>query len=231
MKNKIETREDWRKGRIKLLKKEKAFTKLRDELSEMRRQLPWLKIEKEYKFKSFGEEKKFIDLFKDKSQLIVYHFMFAPNQTEGCKMCSFWADNFNSIIPHLKQRDVNFVCVSRGEVEKLEAFKKRMGWDFEWFSSENSGFNFDFNVSFKAGEKSEYNYVEYTSENVKDLPGISVFYKDENNNIFHTYSCYARELETFNTAYRFLDIIPKGRDEDSLPWGMAWVDYHDKYKS
>ncbi|MBL4578518.1 MAG: thioredoxin [Flavobacteriales bacterium] len=229
MKNKIVNQEEWRKQRLLLLEKEKEFTKLRDELSNQRRDLSWVKIDKVYRFQSLDGEKTLNDLFGNNSQLIIYHFMFGPNTEQGCKICSFWADNFNSIIEHLKQRDLTMLCVSRGPIEKLEAYKKRMGWKFKWMSSINSDFNFDFHVTTREGASSEYNYQELTTEMSNEMPGISVFYLDNEGNIYHTYSCYARELESFNTAYRYLDIVPKGRDEDKLPWSMSWIKYHDEY--
>jgi len=230
MNNKTVTKEEWKKERIALLKKEKEFTKLRDELTVERLSLPRVRIEEEYIFGTISGKKSLKELFGKHSQLIVYHFMFGPHDGEqGCKSCSFLADNFERSIIHLNQRDTNMVCISRAEPERLEAFKKRMDWTFEWVSSMNNQFNFDFNVTSKAGETGEYNYKEIKTDKENELPGLSVFYKDEEGNIFHTYSCYARELETFLSAYRFLDVVPKGRDEGDLNYGMEWVKHHDKY--
>ncbi len=231
MDNKIVSREDWLEARKSLQEKEKEFTRRRDELSEMKRSLPWLRIDKEYEFQSEEGKKTLKDLFGGRSQLIVYHFMFGPDWgDEGCKSCSFWADQYEQLIPHLNQRDVNLVSVSRGPLEKLMPFKQKMEWTFEWVSSFENDFNFDFDVTMKANQTSNYNYEEVMKEKEIEMPGISVFFKDDDGEIFHTYSCFARELETFNTVYRYLDIVPKGRDEDDLPYGMAWVKHRYKYQ-
>ena len=220
---------DWLSARKALLKKEKEFTKLRDQLTQERQALPWVKIEKNYRFLGSAGEESLADLFEGKSQLIVYHFMFGPDWEVGCKSCSFWADNFNNIIVHLRQRDVNMVAISRGPLEKLEAFRKRMGWNFKWLSSADSDFNFDFNVSFQPDQTdTQYNYTANKSS-MDELPGISVFSKGENGEIFHTYSCYSRGLDMMNTAYHYLDLVPKGRDEDGLAYSMEWVKLKDLY--
>lgn len=223
------THQEWTRLRKELLQKEKDFTRLRDELSFLKRSLPPVKLDKEYYFESFEGRISLADLFRGKSQLIIYHFMFGPTQTSGCKICSHWADQFDPSIPHLRQRDTNFACISRGHIQDLEAYKKKMQWSFEWASSKDNSFNFDFQASALEGQEAIYNFKEYTSKKDSELPGISVFSKDEEDNIFHTYSCYARELETFNVSYRFLDIVPKGRDEANLPWPMAWVDLKMNY--
>jgi len=173
------------------------------------------------------------DLFDGKSQLIIYHFMFQPDWTEGCKSCSLIADHYMPSIIHLKQRDANLVTVSRTAIDRIEAFRKRMGWTFHWVSSLNSDFNFDLNVSFP-GDVQEQNKVYYNYEMTRSFPstegpGLSVFYKDPDGSIFHTYSCFARGLEQFIGVYDLLDMIPKGRDEEGLVYGMEWVRYHDKY--
>lgn len=230
MKNNIVSRDTWRQERIAFMQKEKEFTRLRDELSAQRRALPWVQVEKDYEFTTSTGTKTLAELFDGKSQLIVYHFMYGPDWgAQGCNSCSFWADNFNGIIAHLQQRDVTMVCVSRAPIEKLEAFKQRMGWTFQWASSLHSDFNFDYHVTSKAGEASEYNYREIHADKENERHGISVFYRDSDGIVYHTYSCYAREVESFNTAYRYLDIVPKGRDEDSLPYTMAWVKHRDTY--
>lgn len=229
MKNEVVSAGEWRAQRIKLLEKEKEFTKLRDELSEKRRALPWVRVENPYSFQTSAGEKTLAELFGDNNQLVVYHFMFSPENQHPCKMCSFWADNFEGLSSHLNQRDTTFIAISRGQLEKLEAFKQRMNWTFEWVSSNGSDFNTDFQVSLKGGDINEYNYKEIEFEKDVERPGISVFYRDEDGTVHHTYSCYGRELETFNTVYRYLDIVPKGRDEAGLPFTMAWVDYHDNY--
>ncbi len=230
MENKVVSPGEWRAQRIELLKKEKEFSKLRDELSHERRALPWVKLDKPYRFTTSEGEKSLAELFGSNSQLVVYHFMFGPQSENPCKMCSFWADNFDGLSGHLHQRDTTFLAISRGQLEKLQAFKQRMGWTFEWVSSMNSDFNTDFHVTLPGGQTNEYNYKKFEMEKDVERPGISVFYKNENDTVYHTYSCYGRELETFNTVYRYLDIVPKGRDEAELPFSMAWVDYHDQYE-
>lgn len=230
MKNKIVNREEWKQQRIELLKKEKEFTKIRDELSKARRALPWVKIEKSYTFQSSDGPIQLGDLFEGKSQLVVYHFMFGPDWEQGCKSCSFWADHYDKLVIHLKHRDVNLIGISNGPLKKLQAFKKRMGWSFNWVSALGSDFNYDFHVSVRGdGVPFEYNYRQILGSSGNEWPGISVFYKDEEGAIYHTYSTYARGLEDFNTAYRYLDIVPKGRDEDDLKYGMEWVKLRDQY--
>jgi predicted dithiol-disulfide oxidoreductase (DUF899 family) len=225
--------EDWLAARKDLLVKEKEFSRLRDELSRKRRELPWEKVDKNYEFQGPKGKESLSDLFGNKSQLIVYHFMFAPEWEAGCPHCSFWADNFNEIIVHVKQRDANMVAISRAPLEKLEAFKKRMGWSFHWVSAMNSDFNYDFNVSFKddviKSGKSVYNYA-VTQSAATDREGVSVFYKDESGGIYHTYSSFARGIDLLNTAYNYLDLLPKGRDEEGLKFTQEWVRHHDKYK-
>ena len=233
MKNhKVVSQEEWLVRRKQHLEKEKQFTKLRDQLSQERRDLPWVKVNKSYKFDSVKGKQKLSDLFEGKSQLIVYHFMFDPNWEAGCPSCSFWADNFNGINIHLNQRDINLVCISRANLNELIEYKKRMAWDFNWVSSYDNDFNFDFNVSFSEedmqSDKANYNF--YTAKfSASEAPGISVFYKNENNAIFHTYSCYARGLDMLNGAYHFMDLAPMGRNEDDLPHTMAWLKRHDSY--
>jgi predicted dithiol-disulfide oxidoreductase (DUF899 family) len=223
---------EWLEARKRLLVKEKEFTQLRDQLSRQRRELPWVRVEKEYIFDSPEGKQTLADLFEGRSQLVVYHFMFAPDWEEGCPSCSFWADNFNGIGVHLNQRDVTMVAISRAPLEKLEAFKKRMGWSFKWVSAYHNDFNYDYCVSFtpEALEKEVvYNYARRKTD-MSDLPGVSVFYQDEQGNVFHTYSSYARGIDMQNTAYHYLDLVPKGRDEAGLEFTQAWVRYHDKYE-
>ena len=171
------------------------------------------------------------ELFEGRSQLVVYHFMFNPASEQGCKHCSFWADNFNPIIVHLNQRDVTMVAASRAPLAKLEAFRQRMGWSFRWVSAGESDFNYDFGVSFRPeqvqGGTGFYNYKWGPA--MPDREGVSVFYKDAGGNIYHTYSAYARGIDLQNTAYNYLDLVPKGRDEDGLEFTQAWVQYHDRY--
>jgi predicted dithiol-disulfide oxidoreductase (DUF899 family) len=231
---KIVSREEWLAARRKLLAKEKNLTHGRDAIAEERRQLPWVKVEKNYDFDSASGKKTLADLFDGRSQLIIYHFMFGPKWKEGCPSCSFNMDHTDAALVHLAQRDVSFVAVSRAPVSKIEAFKKRLGWKFNWVSSHGSDFNYDYHVSFtpeqRAQGKVEYNFdfAEFPSE---EAPGISVFYKDKNGSIFHTYSAYARGTESTVNTYNYLDYVPKGRDEDHLPFTMAWVRHHDRYES
>ena len=224
---------EWLTARKELLAKEKEFTRLRDELSRRRRELPWEKVEKLYVFDGPNGKHTLADLFDGRNQLIVYHFMFGPGWEEGCPSCSFLADNFDGARVHMAQRDVSFAVVSRATLPEIEAFKKRMGWRFPWLSSFGSDFNFDYRVSFAKDEladgKRPYNYgtMGFGSE---EGPGLSVFYKNEDGEIFHTYSAYARGLDILLTAYNFLDLTPKGRDEEAMvPHPMAWVRHHDRY--
>ena len=223
----------WLKARRSLLAKEKAFTKLRDRLSRERRTLPWVKVEKNYVFDGPNGAETLADLFAGSSQLIVYHFMFAPEDDAGCKGCSFWADNFNGIDTHLKHRDTAFVAISRAPYKKLQAYRKRMGWNFQWLSSSGSDFNYDYHVSFTPKEiatKGLFNY-KLTEPWGPDTVGVSVFFKDDKGGVFHTYSCYARGVDLLNGAYNYLDLTPKGRDEaDQRPHPQAWVRRHDEYK-
>jgi predicted dithiol-disulfide oxidoreductase (DUF899 family) len=230
--NAIVSREEWLVARKQHLIKEKEFTRLRDELSRERQELPWVGVEKNYVFDTPGGTQTLSDLFQGRSQLVVYHFMFGPDWGEGCKSCSFWADNFNGVIAHLNHRDVTMVAVSKAPLDKLQAFRKRMGWEFKWVSSFGNDFNNDFHVSFTPEELSKgavyYNY-DMTKFPSDEAPGISVFYKDAKGQIFHTYSCYARGLDMLNVAYHYLDLVPKGRDEEQLRFTMEWVRHHDKY--
>ncbi len=223
---------EWFASREELLRKEKEFTKLRDELSRQRRELPWEKVEKKYVFDGPNGKETLADLFDGRSQLIVYHFMFGPGWQEGCPSCSFLADHFDGSLVHLANRDVTLVVISRAPLAEIEAFKQRMGWKFKWLSSFGSDFNRDYHVSFPkvemAAGKVSYNYdkVEFPSE---EGPGASVFYKHAGGEIFHTYSTYARGLDILVGAYNFLDLVPKGRDEDGLAFSMSWVRHHDRY--
>ena len=217
----VVSREEWRAARQDHLAKEKEFTRLRDQLSQQRRDLPWERVNKAYLFAGPKGKESLSELFDGRSQLIVYHFMFHPSWGEGCPSCSFWADNFNGIITHLDHRDATMVAISRAPLAQLEAFKKRMGWSFNWLSSFDSDFNFDYHVS-TTPEGVEQGEIE-------ESPGINVFHKNDDGDIFHTYSCYARGLDMLNGAYHYLDLLPKGRDEAGLPYTQAWVRHHDKY--
>ena len=212
--HKVVPSDQWIEARKQLLMKEREFTKARDALSQQRRDLPWERVEKKYVFDGPDGKETLSDLFAGKSQLIVYHFMYDPSWEDGCKSCSYWADNFNGIDIHLKQRDVNFLAISRAPLAKLEAYKRRMRWTFKWVSSFGSDFNFDLGVSFTPEQMAEgsafLNYAKqkpFVAENV----GISVFCQDRNE-IFHTYSCYQRGVDMLNGAYHYLDLTPKGRD-------------------
>ncbi len=230
--HKIASRDEWLAARKAHLAEEKAFTRARDALSRKRRELPWEKVEKNYVFDGQNGKETLADLFGGKSQLIVYHFMLGPDWKEGCPSCSLLADHFDGAAPHLVQRDVAFVVVSRAPLPQIEAFKRRMGWHFKWVSSFGNDFNYDYQVSATPEEKAKgvvmYNYemTEFPSE---ERPGASVFHKSAAGELFHTYSCYGRGLDILIGAYNFLDLAPKGRDEDGLAYGMAWVRHHDRY--
>lgn len=223
---------EWIIARRDLLKAEKSLQIARDELTARRRALPALRLEVDYEF--LGEQgcQSLISLFGEQTQLLVYHFMFHPDWDEGCKSCSFWADSFDKAIPHLKARDVAFAVISRGPLDKLVAYKQRMGWSFPWLSSEDSMFNYDFEVSFtpeQVEDKSaRYNYRDGASIG-PEMPGVSVFRRDQDGTIYHTYSCFARGLDPLNPVYQLLDLVPKGRDEEELPYPMDWVRRNDAY--
>jgi len=229
----VVSHEEWVAARTALLAKEKELTHLREDLARQRRALPWERVTKRYVFDApGGTQRSLEDLFAGKSQLVVYHFMFSPEWEAGCKHCSFWADNFSGIQPHLKARDVAFDAVSRAPIEKIETFERRMGWSFPWVSSGRTDFNYDYQASFTPEARARgpvvYNYEEVPGE-WADREGISVFYKDASGAVFHTYSTYARGIDPVNAAYQFLDLVPKGRDEDQLEFTQEWVRYHDAY--
>ncbi len=230
--SKIVSREEWLAARQALLEREKAFTRERDALSRQRRQLPRVRLDKPYRFATNDGDKDLAELFGACSQLIVYHFMFGPDWDEGCPSCSFWADNFDGIDIHLAHRDISLIAASRTSLDKINAYRERMGWRFEWVSSLGSDFNHDFHVSFTPEEldndRCYYNY-RVGSFPVDEAPGVSVFYRDEGGDVFHTYSCYARGLDMVNGAYHYMDLAPKGRDEDALEWPMAWLERRDQY--
>ena len=231
--HKVVSHDEWMDARRRLLASEKEFTKARDELSQQRRDLPWERVEKSYVFDGPNGKQSLAELFDGRSQLVIYHFMFDPSWDAGCKSCSFWADNFDRIVVHLNHRDVTMIAVSKAPFAKLDAYRKRLGWSFKWVSSYANDFNRDFFVSHTPEEleKKEtfYNYTRqrpYASES----PGISVFHKNAQGAIFHTYSCYARGLDMLNAAYHYLDIVPKGRDEASLPHHTDWLRRRDEYQ-
>lgn len=229
---KIVSPAEWLAARKELLKKEKEFTRLRDELNRQRRELPWEKVQKEYVFDGPQGKETLAQLFGNKSQLIVYHFMLGPGWKEGCPGCSFVSDHLDGAIAHLAARDVSLVVVSRAPLAQIETFKKRMGWSFKWVSSNASDFNYDYHVSFTKDEIASgqkfYNYAmqSFPSE---EGPGMSAFCRDGAGNIYHTYSSFARGLDMLVGAYNWLDLAPKGRDEDGLAQKMSWVRHHDRY--
>jgi predicted dithiol-disulfide oxidoreductase (DUF899 family) len=228
----VVSRDEWLTARKELLAKEKQLTRQRDALNAERRQLPWVKVDKIYGFEGPNGKETLADLFEGRGQLIVYHFMFGPEWNEGCPSCSFNMDHTDGALAHLAQRDVTFVAISRAPLSKIEAFKRRMGWRFKWVSSYGNDFNYDYHVSFTTDEmtrgKVYYNFEmnEFPSE---EAPGITVFYKNRTGDIFHTYSSYARGTETVVGTYNYLELVPKGRDEDGLAFSMSWVRHHDRY--
>ena len=224
--------EQWLAARKRLLTREKQLTHLRDEIARERRALPWVKVERPYVFEGQKGRQTLADLFDGRSQLIVYHFMFGPDWEEGCPSCSYLADHIDGTLAHLAHRDVTLLVVSRARFPQIEAFKKRMGWQFPWVSSYGSDFNRDYHVSFTKEEVErgnlDYNYGPngYPSE---ELHGASVFARDESGTVYHTYSTYARGCDILLNTYNFLDLVPKGRDEDGLAFTMQWVRHHDRY--
>jgi predicted dithiol-disulfide oxidoreductase (DUF899 family) len=227
----VVSREAWLAARRELLRKEKEFTKVRDNLSALRRQLPWVRLTKSYAFEGQSGRASFLDLFGPHRQLIVYHFMFGPGWEEGCKSCSFVSDHFDGMLPHLAARDVSFAAVSHAPWAEIAPFRERMGWKFPWFSSHGSDFNPDFNVSFDPREvatgKVYYNYHEMEFP-VEEAPGISVFIRDTEGVVFHTYSTFSRGLDIIIGTYNLLDLLPTGRNEEG-DFPMSWVRYHDRY--
>ena len=229
--HKVVSPKEWLTARKALLVEEKKFTRLHDRLKQKRRALPWENVEQEYVFDGPDGKETLAELFAGKRQLIVYHFMFGPDWSEGCPHCSFWADHFDGPDLHLTQRDTTFVAISHAPLKKLAKFKRRMGWKFKWVSSVRNRFNYDFHVSFTPEEiragKALYNYAK-TEIPMDELPGLSVFYCDWDGNVYHTYSAYSRGIDPMNTTYHFLDLTAKGRDENpERP--QDWVRYHDKY--
>jgi predicted dithiol-disulfide oxidoreductase (DUF899 family) len=228
----VVSRAEWLEARKQLLLKEKSYTRQGDALAAERRNLPWVRVERDYVFEGPGGNQSLADLFDGRSQLIVQHFMFGPGWKEGCPSCSYMADHVGGALVHLAHRDVTFVAVSRAPLTEIEAFKKRMGWGFKWVSSFGNDFNFDYGVSFTKQEmaKGKVNY-NYKMQNFpsEEAPGLSVFYRNDAGDVFHTYSTYGRGVEVMMGTYRLLDLVSKGRDEAGLPDTMAWVRHHDKY--
>jgi predicted dithiol-disulfide oxidoreductase (DUF899 family) len=223
---------EWLEARLELLVKEKELRKHMDQVARSRQKLPWKRVEQNYVFQTAEGPKMLSELFEGRSQLMIYHFMFGPDWEQGCASCSFVADHMEGARVHLPQRDVTLLAVSRAPLAKIDAFKERMGWKFRWVSAANSSFNFDYHVSFTQEEmgrgRVEYNYAcrEFPQS---EGPGLSVFYKD-NGEVFHCYSTYGRGLDVLVGTYNYLDLVPKGRDEDGLEWPMAWVRHHDRYE-
>jgi predicted dithiol-disulfide oxidoreductase (DUF899 family) len=227
----IVSHDTWLEARKAFMAKEKEFTRLRDQLSKERRELPWERVDKDYTFDGPDGPRTLAQLFGDSSQLVVVHFMFAPEWEAGCKSCSFWADNYNLIAPHLRARDIGFVVTSRAPVEKLEAYKRRLGWGFPWYSTGRNDFSFDYRVSFTpeelASHRATYNYEPIEiDEDDTDFPGISVFVKGDDGAIYHSYSTYSRGIDIVNGAYNFIDLTPKGRQDNAM---MTWLRRHDEY--
>lgn len=235
MQHRIVSQDEWLKERKAHLAAEKAFTKARDDLSRQRRELPWVKVEKNYVFDTPSGKKTLADLFDGRSQLIVKHFMMAPGQKQGCVGCSFEVDHVEGALQHIENHDVKFVSIARASLSEIEAFKTRMGWHFDWVSSNGSDFNYDFNVSFTpeqvANGKAFYNFEE-TKVPLEDLSGFSVFYKSDRGEIFHTYSSFGRGAEEVLGSYMLLDMTPKGRNEHGPNFNLTdWVRHHDRYES
>jgi predicted dithiol-disulfide oxidoreductase (DUF899 family) len=227
----IASRSEQRTARLVLLAREKELTRLRDELAAQRRRLPWVRLEKQYEFDGPDGRVSLPKLFDGRGQLIVYHFMLGPGWGEGCPICSFWADSYEGLAVHLAHRDTSLVVVSRAPYAEVDAYRRRMGWSFPWLSSAPGDFNNDFGVSFTAEQRrygAEYNY-RHESDLNDELAGLSVFASGEDGQVYHTYSAYSRGLDALNGAYQLLDLTPKGRDEQDLPWSMAWVRRHDSY--
>ena len=226
-------RQAWLAQRLKLLDAEKAFTQARDALTKQRQAMPWERVEDEYQFEGVTGSQSLADLFQGRSQLIVQHVMYAPGWQDGCKSCSFWADQFDPAVPHLAARDVAFAAVSQAPYKDFAPFKRRMGWRFPWVSSAPNNFSNDYLVWYTpqaiAAGDTFYNYRKGLHYG-EHAPGVSVFAKDESGAVYHTYSCYARGLDMLNGAYHLLDLVPKGRDEQDLPASMAWLKLHDQYE-
>jgi len=230
VKHPVVSSDRWIAARKALLARERELTHLRDEIARERRALPWVRIEKRYVFDTRDGERTLAQLFDGRRQLLVQHFMFGPGWEQGCPSCSFMADHSDGMNVHLAHRDVTFLAISRAPLAEIERFRRRMGWHFKWVSSFGSDFNHDFHVSFTPEERAKgevyYNYGTQPFES-EELPGISVFYKDDAGEVFHTYSTYRRGVEVMMGTYNLLDLTPKGRDERH---GMEWVRHHDRYE-
>ncbi|KIU50346.1 MULTISPECIES: thioredoxin family protein [Bradyrhizobium] len=231
--HKIVSRDEWIAARKALMASEKELTQAREAVSRQRRELPWVKVDKDYVFDGPEGKVTLGDLFRGRPQLVVQHVMFAPEWDAACKSCSFWVDGFERMVPHLAARDTTMVAISRAPLAKLEAFKQRMGWTFDWVSSGANDFNYDYAVTFSPEQLKSgatlYNYGT-TPFGSEEAPGVSVFYRDQDGAIFHTYSTYSRGLDMMNAAYHYLDLTPLGRHEEGLPYPMDWVRLRDQYQ-
>jgi predicted dithiol-disulfide oxidoreductase (DUF899 family) len=232
--HRIASRDQWLAERKTLLAREKELTRLRDQIARERRALPWVRVDKNYVFDTPAGRRTLADLFEGRRQLLVQHFMFAPGWEQGCPSCSFMADHNDGMTVHLAHRDVAFVAISRAPLAEIERFRRRMGWQFTWVSSDGSDFNYDFGVSFTPEEVAKgalnYNYGTWPHA-YEEWPGVSVFFKDEAGEVFHTYSTYGRGVEVMMATYNMLDLTPKGRDERNVEYKMEWVRHHDRYES
>ncbi|HVJ37436.1 MAG TPA: thioredoxin family protein [Stenotrophomonas sp.] len=230
----IVDRDAWLRARMQLLAREKALTRLQDEVSQARRGLPWVRVDTPYLFDTLDGPRSLAELFGECSQLMVQHFMFAPGWEQGCKSCSFMADHNDGALAHLAQRDLAFVAIARAPLPTLEAFRQRMGWKFRFVSSNRNSFNHDFGVAFTQDEMSsggvDYNYTRQPFPH-QEAPGISVFARDAHGQVFHTYSRFGRGVEVMMHTYALLELTPRGRDEDLLAYPMAWVRHHDRYET
>ena len=227
----VVSREQWMKARLDLLDKEKQLTRARDDVNRQRRAMPRVRIEEDYVFDTDGGRRSLAELFGGRSQLVVYHFMFGAEDTEGCPHCSFWADSFDGTPAHLAHRDATFVLASQAPLAALQAYKQRMGWELDWVSTLGTEFNYDMGVSFTAEQQQDgamYNFAPMDHP-MPDREGLSVFSIDEDGAVYHTYSTYARGIDALNAAYQLLDLTPKGRDEQSYAMPQEWVRRHDEY--
>ncbi|WP_299783121.1 DUF899 family protein [uncultured Roseobacter sp.] len=232
--HKIASREDWMVARKALLLREKEHTRLKDEITQARQALPWVRVDKDYRFETASGQKSLSGLFGGRSQLITYHFMFGPDWRNPCKSCSFWADTYAGLTPHLGAQDIAFAVVSSAPLERVLPFKERMGWDFEWVSSHNTTFNFDYDVGFGPGRPEDmhntYNFGTMQDPPLDEMHGTSVFAKDADGVVYHTYSMYGRGLDATNAAYAYMDLTPNGRRSEPAKGNpMAWLEYRDSY--
>ena len=229
----VVSRDCWIAERKRLLARERELTHLRDEVARERRALPWIRIEKSYVFDTLEGRRALAELFDGRRQLLVQHFMLGPGWEQGCPSCSYMADHTDAMNVHLAHRDVTFLAVSRAPLDEIERFRRRMGWQFRWGSSHGSDFNFDFGVSFTPEEMARnevcYNYGMQSFE-CEEMPGISVFYKNDAAEVFHTYSTYRRGVEVMMGTYNMLDLTPQGRGERDVAHKMEWVRHHDRYE-